>query len=58
MGLMVVPGVFLRNGAASAEDLKNFPAALKYKLIVMQWVSWMLLLVMCGLGLYAMLGRD
>ena len=53
MGLMVVPSVFLRNGAASAEDLKNFPAALKHKLVVMQWASWVRLLVMCGIAAVA-----
>ena len=58
MGLMVTPRLFLRDGGGSAEDLKNFPAALKHKLVVMQWVSWALLLVMCGIGVYAMFGRG
>jgi len=58
MGLMVTPRLFLRDGGVSAEDLKNFPAALKHKLVVMQWVSWALLLVMCGIGVYAMFGRG
>jgi len=49
MGLMVMPHFFLRDGGASAEDLKNFPAKLKRKLIILQWTSWIILLVMFGL---------
>jgi hypothetical protein len=49
MGLMVMPHFFLRDGGASAEVLKNFPANLKRKLIVLQWASWVLILVMCGM---------
>ncbi|MDY7563094.1 hypothetical protein QN382_04890 [Pseudomonas sp. 10B1] len=58
MGMMVTPGMALRRGAVSAEDLKNFPASLKRQLIVMQWAGWGLLLVMCGLAAYAKFGRD
>lgn len=58
MGLMVVPSIFIRKGVVSAEDIKSFPADLKRKLVVMQWVVFGLLLVMCGLGLYAKFGRD
>ena len=57
MGMMVMPGMALRRGAVSAEDLKNFPADLKRKLIVMQWVGWGLLLVMCALAAYAKFGN-
>jgi hypothetical protein len=49
MGLMVMPGIFLRKGGVSAEDLKSFPADLKRTLVVMQWVNWGLLLVALGL---------
>jgi hypothetical protein len=58
MGLMTVPRLYLRDGGASAEDLKNFPADLKRKIIILHRTGWVLLLVMCGLGVYAMFGRG
>ncbi|WP_397450606.1 hypothetical protein [Pseudomonas sp. NA-150] len=58
MGLMVIPGGFLRDGGASAEDLKNFPASLKYKLAFLLKTIWGLLVVMCGGAAYATFGRG
>jgi hypothetical protein len=49
MGVMTTPQLYLRDGGANAEDLKNFPANLKKKLIILQWTGWGLLLVMLGL---------
>lgn len=49
MGVMTTPQLYLRDGGANAEDLKNFPADLKRKLIVLQWTGWGLLLIMFGL---------
>jgi hypothetical protein len=49
MGVMTTPRLYLRDGGASAEDLKNFPAVLRRKLIVLQWTGWGFLLVMFGL---------
>ena len=49
MGLMTVPRLYLRDGGASAEDLKNFPADLKRKLIVLHWGSCVPLLVLFGM---------
>lgn len=46
MGVMTTPRLYLRDGGACAEDLKNFPAGLKRKLIILQWAGWGLLLVM------------
>ncbi|MNN91743.1 hypothetical protein D3C81_2098970 [compost metagenome] len=46
---MTTPQLYLRDGGANAEDLKNFPADLKRKLIVLQWTGWGLLLIMFGL---------
>jgi hypothetical protein len=57
-GLMTTPRLYLRDGGASAEDLNNFPVDLKRKLIRLHWASGLLLLVMCGLGLYAEFGRG
>jgi hypothetical protein len=57
MGLMVMPGMSIRKGVVSAEDLKNFPADLKRKLVAMYWVCGGLLLIMCGLAAYAKFGR-
>ena len=58
MGLMTTPRLYLRDGGACAEDLKNFPADLKRKLIILHRTGWVLLLVMCGIGVYAMFGRG
>jgi hypothetical protein len=55
-GLMVMPGNFLRDGGANAEDLNNFPVDLKRKLIVLFWTNGVLLLVMCGLAAVVKLG--
>jgi hypothetical protein len=49
MGLMTTPRLYLRDGGASAEDLKNFPADLKRKLIVLHWGSCVPLLVLFGM---------
>ncbi|MEB0039942.1 MULTISPECIES: hypothetical protein [unclassified Pseudomonas] len=56
MGLMVMPGVFVRKGAVSTEDLKNFPVPLKHKLAVMLWVGWGLLSVIFGLFVLIKIG--
>ncbi|WP_392888058.1 hypothetical protein ACF6ZU_25270 [Pseudomonas migulae] len=53
MGVMTTPRLYLRDGGACAEDLKNFPADLKRKLIILQWTGWGLLLVMFGLAAVA-----
>ena len=58
MGLMVIPGNCLRDGGASAEDLKNFPPDLRYKLAILLKTIWVLVVVMCGLGIYAKFGRG
>jgi hypothetical protein len=58
MGLMTTPRLYLRDGGASAEDLKNFPADLKRKLIILHRTGWVLLLVMCGLAAVAKFGRG
>ncbi len=49
MGLMTSPRLYLRDGGASAEDLKNFPSSLKHKLIVLHWVGWGGVLLLFGL---------
>ncbi|MDY7563567.1 hypothetical protein QN400_00870 [Pseudomonas sp. RTC3] len=49
MGLMTVPRLYLRDGGASAEDLKSFPADLKRKLIVLHWGGCVPLLVLFGM---------
>jgi len=53
MGLMTMPGVFLRDGGAAAEDLKNFPTDLRRQLVALQWTGWILLLVSIGMGVIA-----
>lgn len=58
MGLMTTPRLYLRDGGANAEDIKSFPAGLKRKLVILHWGGWALLLVMCGLAVYAKFGRG
>lgn len=49
MGVMTTPRLYLRDGGACVEDLKNFPVSLKRKLLILQWTGWALLLAMVGL---------
>ncbi|OLF54489.1 hypothetical protein [Pseudomonas chlororaphis] len=41
-GIVTFPGIYLKHGGVSADDLSEFPASLKKKLAVLQW---------CGIGL-------
>lgn len=50
MGVMTTPRLYLRDGGACSDDLMNFPADLKRKLVILQWTGWGLLLVMFGLA--------
>ena len=45
-GIVTFPGLYLKHGGVSVEDLNNFPAHLKRKLAVMQWILWGLITVM------------
>ncbi|POA64761.1 hypothetical protein [Pseudomonas sp. GW531-T4] len=36
-GIVTFPGFYLKRGELSAEDLNNFPAPFKRKLVVLQW---------------------
>jgi len=58
MGLMTTPSLYLRHGGACPEDLENFPVDLKRKLVTLHWAGWVLLLIMCGLAIYAKFGRG
>jgi hypothetical protein len=58
IGLLTSPSTYIRTGWACAEDLENFPADLKRKLIVSHRTSMMFLLVMFGLAAYAKFGRG
>ncbi|UVE43846.1 hypothetical protein KS461_20905 [Pseudomonas chlororaphis] len=50
------PNFYLKRGWVSAEDVLGFPAALKRKLVVLQWSGLGLLLVMTGLAAVVKLG--
>ncbi|MGY2186338.1 hypothetical protein [Pseudomonas sp. SDO5591_S426] len=50
MGVVTMPGIYLRDGGANADDLKSFPTDLKLKLAIMQWTGWGLSLLMFGLA--------
>ncbi|MEB0046408.1 MULTISPECIES: hypothetical protein [unclassified Pseudomonas] len=42
-GIVTFPGIYLKHGGVSPEDLNNFPSPLKRKLAVLQWIGIMLL---------------
>ncbi|QNH80578.1 hypothetical protein GGD92_08045 [Pseudomonas protegens] len=48
-GVITFPGVYLKHGGVSVEDLNNFPVRLKRKLAVLQWCVIGLLVMMCVL---------
>ncbi|WP_411835744.1 hypothetical protein ACLBNB_21860 [Pseudomonas chlororaphis subsp. aurantiaca] len=50
------PNFYLKRGWVCAEDVLGFPAALKRKLVVLQYSSLGLLLVMAGLATVVKLG--
>lgn len=54
-GIFVYPGLYLKRGGMSTEDLDNFPAPLKRKLAILHWCNLVLLLVMLCLGALVML---
>jgi hypothetical protein len=56
MGVVTTPRIYLRDGGASAEDLKSFPAHLKRKLTILQRATWGFLFVMFGLAAVTKLG--
>lgn len=38
-GVVTFPGVYLKHGGVSIEDLNNFPTPLKRKLAIIQWTG-------------------
>ncbi len=45
-GFVTFPEFYIKRGRVSADDIKNLPLSLRYKLIVLQWTSIILLLIM------------
>ncbi|MGH8332687.1 MAG: hypothetical protein ACRES0_19970 [Pseudomonas sp.] len=45
-GIITFPGIYLKHGGVSIEDLNSFPAPLKKKLAVLQWGVILLLAAM------------
>ena len=52
IGVITAPNIYLRDGGASAEDLINFPAPLKRRLILIKRGAWGLL---CAMGAFVLL---
>ncbi|MCP1488718.1 hypothetical protein J3D48_005031 [Pseudomonas fluorescens] len=50
-GIVTFPLFYLKRGELSSEDLANFPASLKRKLVMLQWSVISLLLVMISFGI-------
>ncbi|AJO79754.1 hypothetical protein [Pseudomonas sp. MRSN 12121] len=55
-GFVTFPSFYLKRGWVSAEDLQGFPAALKRKLVMLQWTALGLMVVMTGLAAVVKLG--
>lgn len=55
-GIVTFPNFYLKRGELSPEDLANFPASLKRKLVVLQWSVISLLLVMISFGIAVKFG--
>lgn len=45
-GIVTFPNFFLKRGEVNTDDLDNLPAALKHKLVILQWSVWGLLVAM------------
>jgi hypothetical protein len=58
MGLLAKPGIALRDGGASAADIKTFPVDIKRKLILIHRINFWLLLVMFGMVAIIKLGEG
>ncbi|AIL63530.1 hypothetical protein [Pseudomonas alkylphenolica] len=54
--ILTFPRFYLNRRSVSAEDLRNFPASLKRKLVVLQWFGIGLLLTMISLAVAVKLG--
>jgi hypothetical protein len=53
MAIVTFPRIHLKHRRVSAEDLKNFPASLKRKLVILQWIGIVLvssLFLIWGIG--------
>lgn len=54
-GIVTFPGIYLKHGGVSAEDLQRFPAALKRKFAILQWAGIGMiaaLFLLWGIGKY------
>lgn len=52
-GIVTFPGIYLKHGGVSIEDLENFPAPLKRKLAILQWsVIGLLMALILFVALY------
>lgn len=49
-GIVTFPNLYIKRGLVSPEDLRHFPATLKRKLVILQWLGIGLLLLMVGLA--------
>ena len=57
-GIVTFPGIYLKHGGVSIDDLNKFPAPLRRKLAVLQWVSIVLLVLMILLFIFGKLTRE
>lgn len=51
--VLALPRSFLKNGLVSAQDIDNFPPALRRKLVSLQWTAIVLLIIGVLLGFTA-----
>lgn len=45
-GVLTFPQMYIKRGAANADDIRNFPAPLKRKLVILHWACIALLIGM------------
>lgn len=57
-GIITFPGIYLKHGGVSIDDLNNFPAPLKRKLAVLQWSAIVLLAVLILLFVFGKFTRG
>ena len=54
-GIVTFPGIYLKHGGVSVEDLQRFPASLKRKFAVLQWTG---VGIFVAMGVLVILGKS
>ena len=57
-GIVTFPGIYLKHGGVSIDDLNSLPAHLKRKLAILQWSAIVLLAVLITLFIFGKFTRG